>query len=525
MAWMFGIAWMSSISGSLMTTFCRLVGFQDYHFGIFTAIAYAATLAQLPAAIYIERTGVRKYSFIWGAAIHRMLWLLIAAVPLAIMPGKAAIWCFLAVYAVSTLLAHYASPPWQTWMGDLIPRRIRGRYFADRSVWTIPVQVVVVMVAGWLLDRATIVYPPPASAQAMLTSMLCLTTNSLGQAMPALAAFPIGLQQGLTQTTLLAGVINPPVLSGLDLMRQQPLLLLPVCAIMAAGAIFGTIDILLFLRLREIVSPPLLAYEPARRTRANPLLALWKKIAQPASLIIGAFKDRVFRHYALYGATVAFSISVCDQYFWLNALENCHFSKMGTNIVFMVIGALSGMLMAKPWGKLIDRWGRRPILILGTIGTIFSPAGWFFIIPDTNHMVVPYLLGAASCVLGGATWTAVGLAQMNIIIGFSDTSGRSRFMAAAAVVAAAGGALGGLAGGFLAQSLNFINPAHPLMVGPFPWVNYHFNFMASIVVRALAIFWLIGMPEPGAKPFGMLMREIWLNIYSNVKFWPARGRQ
>ena len=464
-AWMFGVVWMSCISGSQMTLFGRLLGFSDMDFGIFGAVMYAATLAQLVASIIIERTGLRKYIFIYFACGQRLLWLAIAAVPLLLKPGRAAVATFMIIYGIGGVLAHVSTPAWQTWMGDMIPRRIRGRYLASRWLWTLPIQIVVVLVAGWVLDLTTV--PGPMVAE------------------------------------------------------RQTLLLRTISVLFAVAAVFGTIDVLLFLRMREIVSPPLLNGRNGHRKRS--LAGVVSGLREVAGAIADAFRDRVFRHYALYGATMAFGMIVGGQFFWLNSLENLGYSKLGANFVFLVCGAATSLLMARPWGKLIDRWGRRPVLILATIGVVFSPVGWLVIPPGSR--LLAYLLGVASCALGGAFWSGINLAQIGVIWGFAETPGRSKYMAAAAVVAAAGGFAGGLAGGWLAQGLGYLQ-ASPLQVGPFRWINYHFNFLASMVARAAALAWLIGMPDPHAKPFRDMMRQIRFNAYNNVMprlFWPLRA--
>ncbi|HET6430392.1 MAG TPA: MFS transporter [Phycisphaerae bacterium] len=487
-AWMFGVVWMSLLSGSQLTTFARLIGFKDFHFGLMAAIPFCATFAQLVAAIFIERTGQRKRTFIRSASACRLLWLLVPVLPFAFGAGTVTVAIFLSLYAVYALLAHFSNPAWQNWMGDLIPRRIRGRYFANRRLWTNPIQVAIVIAAGLLLDRYTVELPKD------------------------------------TPVTL----------------ANQPGLMLAICVLFLVGAVFGTIDILLFRKMREIVSPGLTAPVPAKAGSA--LSAAVRAVSEPFHLLRDAFGDRVFRHYALYGATIAFALSVSAQYFWLNALENLGYSKLAANVVFMVCGALSAMVVAKLWGKLIDRWGRRPVLILGTIGTTLGPAGWFLAtrgsvdlgvlyhwtgwFADTSAALpISYLTGAATCIWGGAMWGGVVLAQTGVILGFSDSEGRSKHIAAASVVVAVGGAAGGLAGGGIAEALQFLKDA-PLRVGPFEWINYHATFAVSALARAAAVLWLIGMPDPGSKPFRHIVREFGFNAYNNLAtrlFWPIRA--
>ncbi len=464
-AWMFGIVWMACISGSQMTIFCRMLGFNDRDFGILAALPWAATLAQLIAAVAIERTGLRKYPVVFYASIHRLLWMAIALVPFLLRPGRAAITVFMGVFGISCVLAHLSVPRWQIWMGDLIPRRVRGRYFATRSLWTLPIQVAVVITAGILLDRATVSGEP-------------MTVDA------------------------------------------QPVLLWTICTIFAVAAVFGAIDALLHLRIREIVSPSLTDH-PVRR-RHGMLAGLTVALIEPARVVVNAFRDRRFRHYALYGATITFSMTVSGQFFWLYVLESVGYSKLGANVVFLVFPAICTLLVIRLWGRLVDLWGRRPIMILATVGVVFVPLGFFFMSQD--NVPLAYLLGAVSCMLGGATWAGITLAQTGIILGFSETSGGSKYIAAAAVAAAAGGFAGGLAGGEMAEYFEYLQD-NPIILGPFRWVNYHVNFLVSMVTRVASILFIVGMPDPGAKPLRDVVRHIRFNAYNNVMprmFWRLR---
>jgi hypothetical protein len=295
MAWMFGIVWMSLITGSQMTNFQRLMGFGYWSFGIMSAIPYAATLAQLVVAVVIERTGLRKSLFIPFAAVHRLLWIVIAALPVFFKPGPMAAAIFLLTYAASCILAQASTPPWWNWMGDLIPRRIRGRYFATRTLWTVPLQMLTALAAGYLLDKLMIEGQPLTRA-------------------------------------------------------AQPALLRAICIMFAVAGAIGTVDILLFFRVREIVSPPLIQGQ-AGQSRLDWAGVVRTVLVEPVRVVTGSLRDKAFRRYAFYAATMAFSISVADQFYWLNALEVIKLSRLGTNFVFLVAGSLSAMLLARPWGR------------------------------------------------------------------------------------------------------------------------------------------------------------------------------
>jgi len=463
MAWMLGVVWMSCISGSQWTLFQRLLGFSNMHFGLIMGIGWAVYLGQVISAYAVERTGIRKYQFIVYASIYRFLWLAIAAVPFIFNPGPTAATAFVVVYAIGAFLAHMSMPPWLNWMGDIIPRRVRGRYFANRRVLTIPIQVLAVIATGLVLDWATVKQAPDT---------------------------PINIE-------------------------TQPYLLPVICAIFAIGAFFGLADVLLFLRMREVASPPL-ATRPPRHGASLPR-AFAAAAAAPFRAVGQAIGDRDFDHYAGFAFTIAFAMTVAGPFWARNTLENLGYSKLSNNVVFMVCTSLSAMLVAKLWGKLIDRWGRRPVMIMATVGVVFSPAGWF-LIPAGSSMRVAVIIGGLTCSLGGVMWGGLELARFNLLLDISQGAARSRYIAAAAVFSAAGGLLGGFAGGWLADSLDYLqcDIGTPLRVGPFLWNNWHITFLVSALFRALAVLWLINMPDRGSRPLRHVMRHIWVSAYTSA---------
>ncbi len=458
MAWMFGIVWLAGTNGSQIIDFCWMLGFQDIHFGIMTALGNAAVFAQLFSAAFVESTGLRKWTFVYLCLAHRLAYILMALVPIFFNPGPA-VWAFLGVCAFSWTLGNLSSPAWNTWMGDMIPRRIRGRYFATRRLWTIPVQVAVVFFLGIIFDRVTVATGDGAHAS----------------------------------------------------FATQPVLGYVICVTLAIAGVFGAIDVLLFLPLREIVTGPLT--KAAHRDMRPLTQRLSHAAIAPFLMVHEAFQDKVFRQYALYCATLNFGLCIGGSFFWTNALRNIGYSKLGTNILFMVLGALSSMFMAKQWGQLLDRYGRRPVLILGTMGVTSSALGWFFI-PQGN-LTLAYLIGAVTAMWGGITWGAVELGQVSIMLGFSDSKGRSKLMAATSVISAVGGVLGGLAGGKIAQHFEYLQD-QPWHVGPFLWNNYHVTFLASTLFRGLSILWLLGMAEPGASTLGNLLHVMGAGAYKRL---------
>ena len=163
-AWLFGAVWFTAVSSPLLTTYARALGCGDFHFGLINALPFLAALLSLPASVVIDATGQRRLIFLTGLYIQRAIWLLIAVVPLWLFPrGASAEELKLVLPAIATLfLVMYflqqggqamGGPAWVGWMSELVPDRIRGRYFARRRQLGVPLAIAATLVIGWVIDR------------------------------------------------------------------------------------------------------------------------------------------------------------------------------------------------------------------------------------------------------------------------------------------------------------------------------------------------------------------------------------
>ncbi len=150
-AWLFGAAWMYMVSGAIFTRYAKLLHVSNFGFGILATIPFLGALVQLPASLILERYGRRRQIFLWCATLHRLLWLVIAALPWLFPPSWQ--WpALLVVILLSTVLANISSPAWLAWMAELIPGRLRGRYFSRRIQFGQAVGLVLSFLTGLVLD-------------------------------------------------------------------------------------------------------------------------------------------------------------------------------------------------------------------------------------------------------------------------------------------------------------------------------------------------------------------------------------
>ena len=112
-----------------------------------------------PARCSANAWGDSKPVFLNSFYVQRGLWFLIVLVPIWILthpsflsPGSA-LTCFLWLLFAAHASGSVGVPSYLSWMGDVVPSRIKGNYFARRrqlgNLTALPAAVFV----GWLLDR------------------------------------------------------------------------------------------------------------------------------------------------------------------------------------------------------------------------------------------------------------------------------------------------------------------------------------------------------------------------------------
>ena len=116
--------------------------------------------------------------FLWMCTSGRLLFVAVGLLPWVWPAG----WGWWPALVAMLLLAHglmqSTGPAWLNWMSDLIPRRVRGRYFARRGQLSTPVAIAASLGSAWVLDWAD----AKGSADLMLrvTSLLLVVSGLMG---------------------------------------------------------------------------------------------------------------------------------------------------------------------------------------------------------------------------------------------------------------------------------------------------------------------------------------------------------
>lgn len=447
-AWAFGSVWLWSISGAAMTQFCRELGMPDYGFGILATLPFLGTLIQLPVSYILERYGHRRTLFLWTATLQRLLWTLAAFIPW-LLPGVQQAWwvVLIVVLGVSWLLGQASSPAWMSWMSDLIPRRVRGRYFAVRRVATQPIGLFVTVGIGYAMD--------------------------------------------LVQSV----------------QDERPDIMLPVtAAILAIAGLFGALDILCFRNVKDPAPP-----KPHRDVN------LFALLGRPLA-------DRHFRRYVAFNFTFMLGVGFMGQYVWLYAFDVVGWTYWQANLLIIGLPLVLQWFTFQMWGRLIDRYGKKPILLITGFVTVWGAVGWMLINADR------FWLGYTMILLTTMAWPGMEIANFNFTLDLAgsrkehdehphahqrETAGTA-YVAVNSIVVALGGILSGLLAAAIAGRLEGWE-SDPLPIVGVALTYHGVLFIISTLLRGASLIWAAQLEEPRATGTRDAIRYMTAAFYSNVR--------
>ena len=123
---------MAGLTGNYITPFALALKATTAQIGLLTSVpSLLMSLAQLSAPRLSEKAGSRKALVLPTVFLHALMWLPVFLVPYLVPNGK--VWWLVTFVSVSSVLGTMANPAWGSMMADLVPLRIRGRYFAARA--------------------------------------------------------------------------------------------------------------------------------------------------------------------------------------------------------------------------------------------------------------------------------------------------------------------------------------------------------------------------------------------------------
>ena len=432
-AWLFGAIWANALAGAPLTLFAKQLGATNFEFGLLAAMPFFAALLSLPASLLADRSGRRSLLFFLGLYPNRLLWVVIAVVPPMLFHhyGSAlAVAVFLSLVFVINVGQAVGSPGWVSWMADIVPPSVRGRYFATRRQVGILSAVPTSLAAGWVLD-----YYRMADGQTILT----------------------------------------------------------VCSVIfCVAAVFGLCDIGSFHFVPHAV-------------RKNPRESIARTFARP-------LRNPRFVWFSLGASILWFAVAGQGQFVNKFLVDRMNLQSTQVQLIVLVGPMLTQLIVLPIWGRTIDRFGKKPAMLIAIIGLIPVGSGWVLI--AEHHVWAAYMLA----ICGSVLWTGVDIANFNLTIELSGTdaegrSGGTAYTAVNSVLLNVAGCCGGLFFGYIAErfATTRVNIGLASPVG-----YYGIIFGISATLRLIAILPLLKMHEPEAEPTRDALRFMVGSLYNNV---------
>lgn len=138
-------------SGAFLVAFALLLGASNLVIGIIAAVGPLTQILQIPGIFFIEKIGMRKAVVFMNSVIGRLFWVVVALTPWFLPPPYripvvlASILLYFGLGAVSNLA-------FGSWMQDVVPEDIRGRYFGKRAAISTALGAALSLLAGISVD-------------------------------------------------------------------------------------------------------------------------------------------------------------------------------------------------------------------------------------------------------------------------------------------------------------------------------------------------------------------------------------
>jgi MFS family permease len=152
-----GIVFYSQVTvGSLLFTgFALALGVSIPMMSVLTCTMPLASFAEIIGSWVVRRTGHRREVFMWGQIICRVMWIPVVLIPFVISDRHPdlRIATLFALLVTASVIGIAGGNAWNSWMGDLVPKAVLGRFWGIRQMLTVPSGLVAGILVGLYLDH------------------------------------------------------------------------------------------------------------------------------------------------------------------------------------------------------------------------------------------------------------------------------------------------------------------------------------------------------------------------------------
>lgn len=428
-------ATLSTIGTVFITKFALMLGASPFHFGVLSSIGQFSQLFQPLGSVITKKLDSRKSKTVRYAFAGRFLTLLLPVIPF-VFSGTTAIYVFLVVCLVSTVLQAISGNMWIAWISDLIPLRIRGRFFSNRSVYLTLAAVLTGYLFGFFLDMFD-------SAEG-------------------------GSLQSLKEYLAVGAYFNKEHIS------------------YAYIFIFSTAAVIGLYGLRILKKQP---ERPKKIETEN-----------SSDILRAPFKDKNFRRLLVFGCWWMLAVGVGAPFWQPFMITELKMSMLELQI-YGTFSTAGSLLMLRPWGRFIDRFGNKPAMVFAIILGTINPAVWLF--ASANN----YWFLFIEAIIAGVMWSGTGVIITNLVLAVAPDGKQQIYSGMYSAITGMAMVVTMLMSG------TFLPP--PMKIFGLDLLSEQVLFGLTTVLRITAIIPLAGVFELRAKPIMLIITH--LNDFAKVK--------
>ncbi|MGB9682310.1 MAG: MFS transporter [bacterium] len=415
----FGVVFLNVTTGTPIAGLAKELRFGDLLYGVMLAMPVLGGTVQIFASFVLEKTRERKRLFILSGFINRALWIFVATLPLFISNRILLFYLLVSILVFSSIGGAFLNVTFMSWMGDLVPLDIRGRFFSYRSMVSTIVSFISGLIIGKFLDTV-----------------------------PGILGFSI---------------------------------------IFGIATLFGILDILCYSKVND---PPM------------------KFSNNPRENIFDTFREVLshsyFSKYLFFSIAWSFSLNIAAPYFNLYMIKYLRMSYFEIALYAQLVSNLATVIFVRVWGKMIDRFGNKPVAIICTTIVSFLPMLWCFTSPQSWLFLIILIQ-----LLAGLFWPGVDLTYNNFALSLSPNENRSMYIAVLNFfVGIIGNAMAYIIGGYFIENISPLISSLLENTIHFHLSNYHYLFILSSILRLLSSrVFLPKIKEEGAYSIDDLRRS------------------
>jgi len=419
----------SAMGGAIITAFIRALGGGGFFVGMADMTANVGAICQLATNRLLQAVGSRRIFCMLCLGGVRVVRIGLVLLPVIAATGaqSMALWCLVLILALGHTGGNIGHVSRLSWIADITPLSIRGRFLAKRDLVMGVVGLSVAILASRFLDLWGRYHP-----QNVLTGYQVLCVFSVVCGFGSIVCFYLGREP------LMRGPTKPQTFLG--------------------------------------------------------------NFALP-------FHDREYRRFMWFNIHWSFGVGFAGGFFDFYMLTHLKLS-ITTVVLINAVGMLASLYCLPLWGRLIDRFGNRPLLTMCVLVKGAFPVMWIAAGPDTWFL-------ALLVVLARSFNSAQRVATVNLALKLAPEDNRAMFLSMQRSTTGIARAISPVITGCVLKSFGDLT----LDLGFMAFIALHAMFLTSATLRLTSLVWLLRIREPNVKAARRMIRV----LSRTSGFRPQRG--